>query len=42
MAINTLTNLGRRRDGHSENFKREVVNTRKYQIEVTYIAEYNN
>ena len=34
MVINTLTNLRRRLDKHSENFNKEIENIRKYQTEV--------
>ena len=30
-----ITELGRRMDGHSENFNKEMENKRKYQIEIT-------
>ena len=32
MVIKMLTELGRRMDDHSENFNKEIENTRKYQI----------
>ena len=35
MVIKILTKLGKRMDEHSENFKREMENLKKYQIEVT-------
>ena len=35
MVIKILTKLGKRMDEHSENFKREMENIKKYQIEVT-------
>lgn len=34
MVINMLTKLGRRMDGHSKNFNKEIENTIKYPIEV--------
>ena len=35
MVIKILTKRGKRMDEHSENFKREMENIGKYQIEVT-------
>ena len=35
MIIKILTELGKRKDEHSENFNKEMENIRKYQTEVT-------